>query len=77
MTTGVFVFVMWTRLIKVDLSVESRIRCLWGSFAGCAVLMSSTAVYFLAEVGAGFQELAHREIDGHDLCSLRLIPPQR
>jgi hypothetical protein len=56
-TTGVFVFVMWTRLIKVDLPAESRIRCLWGAFAGCAVLMSSTAVYFLAEVGAGFENI--------------------
>ena len=56
-TTGVFVFVMWTRLIKVDLSTEARIRCLWGAFGGCAVLMSSTAVYFLAEVGAGFENI--------------------
>ena len=55
--TGVIVFVMWTRLIKVDLPAESRIRCLWGAFAGCAVLMSSTAVYFLAEVGAGFDDI--------------------
>ena len=54
--TGVFVFLTWTRLIKVDLPTESRIRCLWAAFAGCAVLMSSTAVYFLAEVGAGFDE---------------------
>jgi hypothetical protein len=56
-TTGVFVFVMWTRLIKPDLPAESRIRCLWGAFAGCAVLMSSTAVYFLAEVCAGFANI--------------------
>ncbi len=55
--TGVFVFLVWTRLIKVDLSIESRIRCLWGAFAGCTVLMSSTAVYFLAEVAAGFENI--------------------
>ena len=55
--TGVIVFLIWTRLIKVDLSAESRIRCLWAAFAGCAVLMSSTAVYFLAEVGAGFDNI--------------------
>ncbi|GAB3236545.1 emopamil-binding protein [Mycolicibacterium hippocampi] len=62
--TGVIVFVMWTRLIKVDLSTESRIRCLWGAFAGCAVLMSSTAVYFLSEVGAGFENIGQ---DGYGL----------
>ena len=51
--TGIIVFAMWTRLIKTDLPAESRIRCLWVAFAGCAVLMSSTAVYFLSEVAAG------------------------
>ncbi|MDT5138817.1 MAG: hypothetical protein QOD58_3079 [Mycobacterium sp.] len=55
--TGVTVFVMWTRLIRTNLSAESRIRCLWIAFTGCAVLMSSTAVYFLAEVGAGFTHI--------------------
>ena len=52
--TGATVFVMWLRLVRPTLPTESRIRCLWVAFAGCAVLMSSTAVYFLAEVGAGF-----------------------
>jgi len=56
-TTGVVVFLMWTRLIKPELSQESRIRCLWVAFAGCSVLMASTAVYFLAEVGAGFADI--------------------
>lgn len=55
--TGVTIFIMWTRLIRPTLSVESRIRSLWVAFAGCAVLMSSTAVYFLAEVGAGFANI--------------------
>lgn len=55
--TGTTVFLVWTRLIRSTLSVESRIRCLWVAFAGCAVLMSSTAVYFLAEVGAGFENI--------------------
>jgi hypothetical protein len=55
--TGVTIFVVWTRLIRRDLALESRIRCLWLAFAGCAILMSSTAVYFLAEVGAGFADI--------------------
>jgi len=56
-TTGIVVITMWTRLIRPTLSTESRIRCLWVTFAGIAVLMSSTAVYFLAEVGAGFNDI--------------------
>lgn len=56
-TTGVTLFVVWTRLIRPDLALESRIRCLWVAFAGVAILMSSTAVYFLAEVGAGFSDI--------------------
>lgn len=56
-TTGVTIFVMWSRLVRPTLSVESRIRCLWVAFAGVAVLMSSTAVYFLSEVGAGFSDI--------------------
>jgi hypothetical protein len=55
--TGVTVFVTWTRLIRPNLALESRIRCLWVAFAGVAILMSSTAVYFLAEVGAGFSDI--------------------
>ena len=56
-TTGVIVIIMWSRLIRADLPAESRIRCLWVAFAGIAVLMSSTAVYFLSEVGAGFNDI--------------------
>jgi hypothetical protein len=55
--TGVVVFLAWTRLVKVDLPTESRIRSLWVAFAGCTVLMSGTAVYFLAEVAAGFDNI--------------------
>jgi len=55
--TGIVVFTMWTRLIRQTLPAESRIRCLWIAFAGVAVLMSSTAVYFLAEVGAEFHDI--------------------
>lgn len=55
--TGVMVFAMWTQLIRTQLGTESRIRCLWLTFAGVAVLMSSTAVYFVSEVGAGFADI--------------------
>ena len=54
-TTGAIVIT--TRLIRADLPTESRIRSLWVAFAGIAVLMSSTAVYFLSEVGAGFNDI--------------------
>jgi hypothetical protein len=53
----VTVFAVWTRLIRPDLPVESRIRGLWLAFAGVAILMSSTTVYFLSEVGAGFNDI--------------------
>lgn len=55
--TGTTVFLVWTRLVRTTLSAEARIRCLWLAFVGCAILMSSTAVYFLAEVGAGFENI--------------------
>jgi hypothetical protein len=56
-TTGIVVIVMWTRLVRPSLSTEARIRALWIAFAGIAVLMSSTAVYFLSEFGAGFNDI--------------------
>ena len=49
--------IMWARLIRPNPATESRIRCLWLAFAGIAMLISSTAVYFLAEVGAGFNDI--------------------
>lgn len=55
--TGAVIFVAWTRLIRPDLPAESRIRYLWLAFAGCAVLMSSTAVYVVSEVGVGFSDI--------------------
>ena len=55
--TGVIVFAMWIRLMRRDLPAETRIRSLWVAFTGVAVLMSSTAVYFLAEAGAGFADI--------------------
>ncbi|KMO80620.1 emopamil-binding protein [Mycolicibacterium chubuense] len=55
--TGITVFIVWTRLIRPGLPLESRIRCLWLAFTGVAVIYSSTAVYFLAEVGSGFDDI--------------------
>lgn len=56
-TTGIMVFAAWTRLIRRGLPTESRIRCLWLAFTGVAIIYSSTAVYFLAEVGSGFSDI--------------------
>ncbi len=50
-------FVVWTRLMRTDLPDESRIRCLWLAFAGRAMLISSTGVYFLSEARAGFSDI--------------------
>jgi hypothetical protein len=55
--TGIVLFVLWTRLIKADLSNESRIRCLWLAFAGVAMLISSTYVYYVTEVRSGFDHI--------------------
>lgn len=56
-STGITVFVMWTKLLRSTLPLESRIRCLWVVLVGISVLMSSTAVYFLSELGAGFADI--------------------
>ena len=55
--TGITLFVLWIRLLRPALPTESRIRCLWLAFAGCAILISSTGVYFLSEVRAGFSDV--------------------
>jgi hypothetical protein len=55
--TGAVIFVVWTRLIRPDLPVESRIRCLWFALAGCTVLMTTTAVYVVSEIGVGFDDI--------------------
>lgn len=56
-TTGITLFVMWTRMFRQSLPPESRIRCLWVAFAGVAIIYSSTTVYFLAEVSTGFKDI--------------------
>ncbi len=55
--TGTMLFIVWIRLMRTDLPVEARIRSLWLAFTGCAMLISSTGVYFLAEVRAGFGDI--------------------
>ncbi|MET0897322.1 MAG: emopamil-binding protein [Mycobacterium sp.] len=55
--TGATLFFVWTRLMRRDLPAESRIRYLWLAFTGCAMLLSSTGVYFLSEVRSGFSDI--------------------
>jgi hypothetical protein len=55
--TGVLLFVVWTRLIRTDLPTESRIRCLWLAFAGTAMLISSTGVYYATELRSAFADI--------------------
>jgi hypothetical protein len=54
---GIVLFVAWTRLIRPDLPAESRIRCLWLAFAGTAMLISGTGVYYMTEVRSGFADI--------------------
>jgi hypothetical protein len=54
---AITLMVLWIRMLRPDLPTESRIRCLWLTFAGCAMLISSTSVYFLSEVRAGFSDI--------------------
>ena len=54
---GILLFVVWTRMLRRDLRDESRIRCLWLSFFGVAVLITGTTAYYVAEVRAGFSDI--------------------
>jgi hypothetical protein len=56
-TIGVIVIVTWSRLIRRDLPAQSRIKCLWVAFACTTSLTTSTAIYFLSEVGAGLNDI--------------------
>jgi hypothetical protein len=55
--SGALLFAVWTRLLRPDLSTDSRLRCLWLAFAGCAALMTTTAVYVISEAGVGFADI--------------------
>jgi hypothetical protein len=44
-------------MLRRDLPIESRIRCLWLSFFGVAVLITGTTAYYVAEVRAGFADI--------------------
>ena len=59
---GILLFVVWTRMLRRDLRDESRIRCLWLSFFGVAVLITGTTAYYVAEVRAGFSDIRSRGI---------------
>jgi hypothetical protein len=54
---GILLFVVWMRMLRRDLPDESRIRCLWLSFFGIAVLITGTTAYYVAEVRAGFADI--------------------
>lgn len=54
---GILLFVVWTRMLRRDQPIESRIRCLWLSFFGVAVLITGTTAYYVAEVRAGFADI--------------------
>jgi hypothetical protein len=54
---GIMLFVVWMRMLRRDLPDESRIRCLWLSFFGIAVLITGTTAYYVAEVRAGFNDI--------------------
>lgn len=54
---GILLFAVWTRMLRRDLPDESRIRCLWLSFFGIAVLITGTTAYYVAEVRAGFGDI--------------------
>ena len=41
-------------MLRQDLPDEKRIRCLWLSFFGVAVLITGTTAYYIAEIRAGF-----------------------
>jgi hypothetical protein len=54
---GIMLFVVWTRMLRRDLPDESRIRCLWLSFFGIAVMITGTTAYYVSEVRAGFNDI--------------------
>lgn len=54
---GILLFVVWMRMLRRDLPDESRIRCLWLSFFGIAVLITGTTAYYVAEIRAGFTDI--------------------
>jgi hypothetical protein len=54
---GILLFVVWLRMLRRDLPDESRIRSLWLSFFGIAVLITGTTAYYVAEIRAGFHDI--------------------
>lgn len=54
---GILLFVVWLKMLRRDLPDASRIRCLWLSFFGIAVLITGTTAYYVAEIRAGFGDI--------------------
>ena len=54
---GGLLFWAWLRMLRQDLPDEKRIRCLWLSFFGVAVLITGTTAYYIAEIRAGFNDI--------------------
>ena len=88
--TGATLFVLWTRLIRPGLPTESRIRCLWLAFAGCAILLSRHRRVLLGRSAGRVRrhrgrvrflvQVPRRERALHDLaalCALRDLPADR
>ena len=54
---GILLYVVWMKMLRRDLPNESRIRCLWLTFFGTAVLIAGTTAYYVAEIRAGFHDI--------------------
>ncbi len=54
---GILLYVVWMRMLRRDLPDESRVKCLWLSFFGTAVLIAGTTAYYVAEIRAGFSDI--------------------
>lgn len=61
---GVAVFFAWLKLIRTDLGDEERIRNLWVSMTGIAMLFTCTIVYFSSEARTGFASIGQGLIYG-------------
>jgi hypothetical protein len=54
---GIVLTIAWLRLLRRDLSDESRIKNLWLVFFGITELLTGTVVYYVTEIRAGFHDI--------------------